>query len=76
MSGSAVISALAVLENPRLDGNKGKNVLLDGHLYFYDDPSSPDHAALVLLRYFNDNNHIFDEVGRYFIQANVCACLS
>lgn len=72
MSGSAVISALAVLENPRLEGNKGRNVLFDGHLYFDDDPSSSNRAALVLLRYFNDANIIFSDMGRYFIQANVC----
>ncbi|KAE9390699.1 hypothetical protein BT96DRAFT_1002024 [Gymnopus androsaceus JB14] len=71
MSGSAVISAVAVLENPRIDGNKGKNVLFDAHLYFYEDPNSPNHAALVLLCYFNNNDFEFGEVGHYFVQANI-----
>jgi hypothetical protein len=72
MSGSATISAIAVLENPRVDSNKGKNILFDAHLFIYGDPKSTGHADLALLRYYNEQDLTFEEVGRYFIVANVC----
>ncbi len=69
-TGSATLSAIAVLENPRVD--KAKTLLFDAHLFFYDDPETgPGHEALVLLRYFNNEDRTFGEVGKYFVHANV-----
>ncbi|KAH7869860.1 uncharacterized protein C8R40DRAFT_1128581 [Lentinula edodes] len=69
LSGTATLSAITVLESPRVI-DKGKTILFDAHLFFYDDPESSSNA-LMLLRYYNDQDLTFDEVGTYLIHANI-----
>ncbi|KAJ3863592.1 hypothetical protein EV359DRAFT_64688 [Lentinula novae-zelandiae] len=69
-SGSATLSAIAVLKNPRVLEKGKKIILFDAHLFVYDDPQS-SNEALMLLRYFNSEDFSFSEQGIYFVQANI-----
>lgn len=71
MTGGTTLSAIAVLTNPRtIDNGKGpKNTLFDGNLFVSDSYESP---SLALLRFFNEENEIFDQDFIYaFIVAHV-----
>ncbi|PBK74004.1 hypothetical protein ARMSODRAFT_1059581 [Armillaria solidipes] len=68
MTGSASLSAIAVLENPRAIENS-KTVLFDAHLYF-QDTHGPD-PGLASLRYYNASELSFEQVGVYFVHVNI-----
>lgn len=86
-SGSASISGIAVLENPRQQNDSPKTLLFDAHLFCpvkaslkidadnedEDDGRKNSDTAGILasLRYFNSRDFSFDQVGAYFITANV-----
>jgi len=85
-SGSASISGIAVLENPRQQNDSPKTLLFDAHLFCpvntalkidadnedEDDGGKKSHTPGILasLRYFNSQDLSFDEVDAYFITAN------
>jgi hypothetical protein len=91
-SGSASVSGIAVLENPRQQNESPKTLLFDAHLFcpvntalkidadneIEDDEDKKTHTPGVLasLRYFNSRDLQFDEVEAYFITANVCFYIS
>ncbi|KZP24545.1 hypothetical protein FIBSPDRAFT_856731 [Athelia psychrophila] len=62
---SASITAIAVLESPRLVG-KSKAVVFDAQIY--QGAQAPLVAAL---RYFNGTDMTFEDVGTFFLHANV-----
>lgn len=86
-SGSASISGIAVLENPRQQDDSLKTLLFDAHLFCAvkaslktdadnedeDDGAKKSDTAGILasLRYFNSRDLSFDKVDAYFITANV-----
>lgn len=87
-SGSASISGIAVLENPRQQNESPKTLLFDAHLFcpvnvsLEGDPEDPNEedkgknlqkpGILASLRYFNSQDLSFEDVDAYFITANVC----
>lgn len=80
-SGCATISGIAVLENARgvSDDSKLKNtILFDAQLWVHDEFRFDGSPIIASLKYYNsDANLSFrpDEVGIYFIVANVCTVL-
>ena len=86
-SGSASISGIVVLENPRQHDDSLKTLLFDAHLFCAvkaslktdvdnedeDDGAKKSDTAGILasLRYFNSRDLSFDKVDAYFITANV-----
>lgn len=69
-SGLATLTGIAVLENPRkLESDK--SVYFDAQI-FCEDRDGP--GIIACLRYFNVRDTIFDEMGAYFITANVRIC--
>ena len=91
-SGSASVSGIAVLENPRQQNESPKTPLFDTHLFcpvnttlkinadneIEDDEGKKSHTPGILasLHYFNSRDLHFDEVEAYFITANVCFYIS
>lgn len=66
-SGMATLTGIAVLENPRkLESDK--SVYFDAQI-FCEDRDGP--GIIACLRYFNIRDYIFDDMGAYFITANV-----
>jgi len=86
-SGSCSISGVAVLENPRQQPDSPKTLLFDAHIFCSVDKLNSSNDAsesedaegqkgvLAALRYFNSRSLSFDDVGAYFITANVSCCL-
>jgi hypothetical protein len=85
-SGSASISGIAVLENPRQQNESPRTLLFDAHVFCpvnalegdSEDPNDEDKnknsrkpGILASLRYFNSQDLSFDNVDAYFITANV-----
>jgi hypothetical protein len=79
-TGTATISTIAVLENARQASDIGtKNLLFDAHIFIENafDPNSQDNkpctmkGMLASLRYFNTHDYVFEDIGAYFITANV-----
>jgi len=84
-SGSASISGIAVLENPRQPNlnESPKTLLFDAHLFcpvsasVEGDPEDANEedankpGILASLRYFNSRDLSFNNVDAYFITANV-----
>lgn len=64
----ATLSALAILESPR---RKGNTVFFDAQIYVGNPLVEGQEVLTASLRYFNDKNLEFDDVGFYFIQATV-----
>lgn len=63
---SASIVGLAVLETPRQVAGHGMTLQFDAQFYL-----APGQKMLASLRYFNLYNQTFDDVGMYFVWANV-----
>ena len=84
-SGFSSISGIAVLENPRQTKDSPKTLFFDAHLFCpvdglennsdieneVDQDKKSEKGTLASLRYFNSRDLIFDNVGAYFITANV-----
>jgi len=65
---SATITSIAVFENGRpAEGNGTMTLIFDAQIYVRDD--CPPLLAAVC--YFNSENHVFNEIGFYFIIASV-----
>ncbi|KAG2138314.1 hypothetical protein DEU56DRAFT_755884 [Suillus clintonianus] len=65
---SATITSIAVFENGRpAEGHGTTNLIFDAQIYLGDDCP----PLLAALRYFNSENHVFNEIGFYFIVATV-----
>ncbi|KAJ7933665.1 hypothetical protein B0H13DRAFT_1855907 [Mycena leptocephala] len=65
MSSAASLTAIAVLENPRLIP-KTKSIVFDAQIYL----GSSEPALISSLRYFNADNLEFAEVGCYFVDVH------
>lgn len=63
---SATITGIAVFENPRMI-ERSKVIVVDAQMYMGADTQSLSLA----LRYFNQNDLCFDEMGLYFVHASV-----
>ncbi|KAF8267121.1 hypothetical protein EI94DRAFT_1830264 [Lactarius quietus] len=66
--GSASIIGIACLENARQDsdGDQTKALIFDTQFYV-----APGATVVGALRYFNANNLIFEDIGKYFVYANI-----
>ena len=73
-SSSVSITALAVLENGQLIDNSGKTYIFDAQLFLPDE--GLDNSILAALRFYNQDNMHFPDVGTYIIHASVCKELS
>lgn len=73
-SGSATITTIAVLENPRT-GESARTVYFDAQLFCVDDKHPDEPGILASLRYFNTKDYTFSDLGAYFITAHVSAYL-
>ena len=86
-SGSALISGIAVLENPHQQNESPKTLLFNAHVFcpvnaLEGDPEDPNDedknrnlqkpGILASLHYFNSQDLSFNNVDAYFITANVC----
>ncbi|KAJ3892710.1 hypothetical protein GG344DRAFT_75670 [Lentinula edodes] len=72
-NGCAILSGVAVLENPRKENLKDPKpyFIFDAHFYMYDMPGS-SVAGISLLRYYNSNpQQHFEEIGTYFVHVQV-----
>jgi hypothetical protein len=88
-TGTATISTIAVLENARQASDiSTKNLLFDTHIFIenavdpnqncQDNNNQPcaTKGMLASLRYFNAHDYVFEDIGAYFITANVSFCLT
>lgn len=62
---SATITGIAVFENPRMI-ERTKVIVVDAQMYL-----GADTSLSLALRYFNQNDLCFDEMGLYFVHASV-----
>ncbi|KAJ7445044.1 hypothetical protein FB451DRAFT_1189274 [Mycena latifolia] len=69
-SSSASMTGFAFVRNPRQLG-KSKTWLLDGHMYLGVDSDGDQTSITLLLRYFNDENYYFGEIGLDFIRGSI-----
>ncbi|KAF8274205.1 hypothetical protein EI94DRAFT_1696141 [Lactarius quietus] len=66
--GSASIIGIACLQNARQDsdGDQTKVLIFDAQFYV-----APGATVVGALHYFNTNNLIFEDIGKYFVYANI-----
>ncbi|KAJ7479569.1 hypothetical protein FB451DRAFT_1171675 [Mycena latifolia] len=69
-SSSASMTGFAFVRNPRQLG-KSKTWLLYGHMYLGVDSDGDQTGITLLLRYFNDENYYFGEIGLDFIRGSI-----